>query len=194
MPPKVRVTQEAILKAGLDIIREKGIAGLNAREAAKALGCSVQPVFSNFQSMENLRESLYREAESLFNACMEKGMQLHQIPFLGMGMAYIAFAKEEGNIFRFLFMSDGFRGKSVLEMIRDEENKPVLHMIAGMTGLDMEQTERLFLSIWLTTHGIAALMATNSCDFSDELIAGLLTSSFSGMKNQIKTEGKRKDA
>ena len=194
MPPKVRVTQEAILQAGMDIIREKGIAGLNAREVAKVLGCSVQPVFSNFQSMENLRESLFREAESLFNARMEKGMHLHQIPFLGMGMAYIAFAKEEGSLFSFLFMSDAFRGKSVLEMIRDEENKPVLLMIAGMTGLDMQQAERLFLSIWLMTHGIAALMATNSCDFSEELIAGLLTSSFSGMKNQLKTEGKRKDA
>ena len=194
MPPKVRVTQEAILKAGLAIIREKGIDGLNAREVARALGCSVQPVFSNFQSMENLRESLYRQADSLLSACMAKGMHRHQIPFLGMGMAYIAFAKEEGNLFKFLFMSDAFRGKSVLEMIRDEENKPVLRMIAGMTGLDMAQAERLFLSIWLTTHGIAALMATNSCDFSEELIAGLLTGSFSGMKNQLKNEGERKDA
>ena len=189
MPPRVRVTEEAILDAAMEITRSKGIAGVNARDVAKALGCSVQPVFRTFQSMEKLKEALYRRAESTFDSRMLSGMENHPIPFLGMGLAYIAFAKTEQNLFKFLFMSDGFRGKSVLDMVSGEENRETFELIAGMTGLGIKSAEQLFLGIWLITHGIAALMATNSCDFSDEQISGLLMDAFSGMKLQLIKKG-----
>ncbi len=190
MPPKVKVTEEAILDAAIEITREKGIAGVNARELGKALGCSVQPVFRNFQSMEKLKEGLYKKAENTFDDHMRRGMELHRIPFLGMGLAYIKFARTEKNLFKFLFMADGFKGKSVLDMIRGEENREIIHMIAGMTGLDFENAEQLFLGIWLITHGIAAMMAANDCDFSEELIIKLLMDSFSGMKYQLSIQGR----
>lgn len=185
MPPKVKVAQEEILDAAIDIVRASGIAGINARELAKKLGCSVQPIFRNFQSMEKLKQDLYHMTENLFDAHMRAGMGRHRIPFLGMGLAYIAFAKTESNFFKFLFMSDEFKGRSVLDMIRGEDNQEIIHMIAGMTGLDFDNAEQLFMSIWLVTHGIASLMATNDCDFDEELIAKLLTDSFSGMKYQL---------
>ena len=185
MPPKVKITEEAVLQTAMEIARKKGISGLNARDIAKALGCSVQPVFRNFQSMEKLKETLYKKVEATFDACMQKGMERHRIPFLGMGLAYISFARDEQNLFKFLFMSDGFKGKSAMEMIRGEENREMIHMVAGMTGLRFEHAEQLFLSIWLMTHGIAAMMATNDCDFDDGLISKLLTDTFSGTKNQL---------
>lgn len=186
MPPKVKVTEAAILAAGIEIVREKGIIGVNARDIGKILGCSVQPIFSNFENMEALKEALYKTAESMFDDYMRQGMGRHRIPFLGMGLAYIDFAKTEQNIFKYLFMSDVFNGRSVLDMIRAEENKEIVEMIAGMTGLDFKSAEQLFLSIWLITHGIAALMATNDCDFSEDTIAKLLMDAFSGMKIQLK--------
>lgn len=189
MPPKVKVTGEAILEAAIEIIREKGIAGVNAREIGKHLGCSVQPVFRNFQSMEQLKEDLYQKTERLFDTYMKNGMARHQIPFLGMGLAYIAFAKTEKNLFKFLFMSDGFNGKGALDMVRGDENQEIVNIIAGMTGLDFLNAEQLFLSIWLITHGIAAMMATNDCDFSEDQIVKLLMDTFSGMKTQLKRKG-----
>lgn len=188
MPPKVKVTEEAILDASLKIVREKGISGVNAREIGHMLGCSVQPVFRNFQSMEKLKEVLYKKTETLFDNHMNNGMGRNEIPFLGMGLAYIEFARTEKNLFKFLFMSDEFKGKSVFDMVRGEENREIIQMIAEMSGLVFADAEQLFLSIWLVTHGIAALMATNDCDLSDVQITGLLTDSFSGMKYQL---GKR---
>lgn len=188
MPPKVQVTQDAILNAAICIIKDKGIGGLNARDIAKSLGCSVQPIFRNFQSMENLKESLYKQAEEMFDQHMRNGLTLHPIPFLGMGLAYIRFAKNEKNLFKFLFMSDGFKGRSVQDMIHGDENHEIVRIISGMTGLPFEKSERLFISIWLTTHGIAAMMATNDCDFSEELIAAILMDSFSGMKILLKEQ------
>ena len=189
MAPKIKITETAILDAAIEITRDNGISGVNARELAKSLGCSVQPVFRCFQSMDNLKQDLYQKAGNIFDEYMRRGMECHKIAFLGMGLAYIDFAKKEKNLFKFLFMSDGFKGKSILDMIKDNGNQEIVHMISGMTGLDFKSAEQLFLSIWLTTHGIASMMATNDCDFSEEQMVRLLMDSFSGMKYQLSIRG-----
>lgn len=189
MPPKVKVTKEAILNGAIEIVREKGIGGVNARDLASALGCSVQPLFSNFHNMDQLKQALLERVEALYDDQMQSGIERHPIPFLGMGFAYIDFAKTEKNLFKFLFMSDEFKGRNVLEMIQDDENKGIVEMIAGMTGLKFKKAEQLFLSIWLTTHGIASMMATNDCELSEEAIAGILTDSFSGIAYQLSKQG-----
>ena len=102
------------------------------------------------------------------------------------GVQTCALPISEQNLFKYLFMSDVFKGRSVLDMIRADENREIVELISGMTGLDFDSAEQLFLSIWLITHGIAALMATNDCDFSEETISKLLMDTFSGMKNQLK--------
>jgi AcrR family transcriptional regulator len=191
MPPKVRITDDAILDAALVITREKGIDGVNVREIAKVLGCSIQPVFRNFQSMDNLKNALYRRVEEEHNAAMEKGLQMHPIPFLGLGMAYIQFAKTEKNLYRFLFMSSALPKKGFLEMIKEEENQPIVDIIAQMTGLTRKTAEELFMDIWLMVQGIASLVATNDFEVSETEIEKILKDTFLGLKIQLaKTEEK----
>lgn len=185
MPPKIKIPAEAILDAALRITKEKGIAGVNARAVAKELGCSVQPIFRCFQNMEQLKRELYRKAEDIFTGCLYAGARRHRIPFLGMGLAYIAFAKEEPNLFQLIFMSNGFREKSLTDIIGDEGNQEIIRMAADAAGLSAANAARLFGGIWLTTHGIASMIATNACDFSEEQIVGLLTDSFLGLKHQL---------
>jgi hypothetical protein len=82
-------------------------------------------------------------------------------------------------------MSDEFKGKSIFDMIRDGGNQSILQMISEMTGLKPENAEQLFVDIWLMTHGIASLVATNDCDFSEEQIVKILMDSFSGIQHQL---------
>lgn len=185
MPPKIKITEDAILDAAIAITREKGIASVNVRELAKSLGCSIQPVFRNFQSMDNLKKDLYKKAESIFNDYMRNGMKLHRIPFLGMGLAYIDFAKKEKNLFKLLFMSGEFRDKSIFDIIKDDENQRIVEIISEMTKLNLENAEQLFVDIWLMTHGIASMLADNHRDFSEEQIVKILMDSFLGLKHQL---------
>lgn len=187
MPPKIKITLDAILDAGIEITRKKGIASVNARELAKTLGCSIQPIFRNFQNMDNLKTDLYKKAENVFDDHMRSGMECHPIPFLGLGLAYIDFAKTEKNLFKFLFMSDDFNGRSVFDMMKDEENRQVVGMISGATGLDLENAERLFIYIWVMTHGVASMVATDNSDFSEEQTVKILMDTFLGLKYQFKT-------
>lgn len=193
MPPKVKITKEAILGAAVRILREQGISGINARDIAKSLGCSVQPVFRCFQNMKHLKAELYQKAEAIFEGYLDTGPQRHRIPFLGIGLAYIAFAREEKNLFKLIFMSDGFHGRNITNIIRDDENQEIIRMVADATGLNTANATRLFGGIWLTTHGIASMVATNLCDFSEEQITELLTDSFLGMKLRFGPKGEHEN-
>jgi len=189
MPPKVKISKESIMEAAFQLLKEEGISKLNARGLAKSLKCSVQPIFRTFHQMDNLKKELYNYVERLFDEFMESGMQKHQIPFLGIGLAYIEFAKTEKNLFKFLFMSDEFKGRNLLQMIKDESSQEIISIISAMSGLNFEQSQELFLSVWLITHGIASLMATNDCDLEESQIEVILMNAFTGMKVQLKTKG-----
>ncbi|MPN36664.1 hypothetical protein SDC9_184174 [bioreactor metagenome] len=92
MPPKIKVERTQILEAGLEIIRKEGAERLNARDLAKALECSVQPIFKNFESMEALKRELYDDAAELFQEAVEREAEKHGVPFLGKYLALIEFA------------------------------------------------------------------------------------------------------
>ena len=58
MAPRVKVTGETVVNAAVEVVRECGAQALNARALAARLGCSTQPIFSNFASMEELRRAV----------------------------------------------------------------------------------------------------------------------------------------
>lgn len=99
---------------------------------------------------------------------------------LGIGMNYIRFAIEEPHLFRFLFQSDFFSGSTLLELIDAEELMPVLSAMQGALGNDMEQTKKVFLTVFLFAHGYASIIANNSLEYDEELINSQLEQAYRG--------------
>lgn len=58
MPPKPMFTREEIVQAALDIVSERGIEALTARELGVKLGSSARPLFTVFKNMEELHEAV----------------------------------------------------------------------------------------------------------------------------------------
>ena len=107
MPPKVKTMKEAIVSTAVEIVREQGVQALNARAVAAVLGCSTQPIFSNFATMEELRLAVVYEADALYNDYIRREVESEEYPpYKASGMAYIRFAKEEKELFNLLFMRD----------------------------------------------------------------------------------------
>lgn len=181
MPPNIKITEEAILETAFALVRTEGSSSLHARAVAKQLGCSVQPIFMNFRTMESLRAEVYKKAELLFNTSLEQGLGKHAIPFLGMGLAYCDFAKTEKQLFRLLFMSDEFHQRNILDLVQAEDNQANIALVAQMAGLDQKQAQTVFLDIWLLVHGIASMLATNDCELSEETIEHLLKQTFTAL-------------
>lgn len=182
MPPKVRITREDIIRTAVDIVRKDGAGAINARQIAKALNCSTQPVFSNFATMEELRGAVVDAASQLYQACIQQETQSgHYPPYKASGIAYIRFAKEEKELFKLLYMRDRSGEDTSAET---ETFNQISHWVQQYTGFS-EETARLFhLEMWAFVHGIATMVATNYLDLAPELVSDMLTDAYLGLKKR----------
>lgn len=189
MPPKPKITRESLLDSALGLVREQGMEAINARNLATRLGCSTQPIFSHFATMEDVRAAVYQEAEQLYNTVMMTSMQAGGEDFLGMGMAYILFARTEPQLFQLLFMSSAIVQGDLTEMAGSTQgDDEVIAFLSSRTGLSSSECQRLYTALWFTVHGIASLLATNGCSIDDLEARTILRHTFKGLIYSLKQE------
>ena len=188
MPPKVKITKEDIIKTALELCRKDGEGAINARSIARTLGCSTQPIFSNFKSMEELDEAVISRAYETYLGFLENEAKSEKYPrYKAFGMAYIRFAKEENELFKLLFMCDR-KGKNITPSADFEES---VQMIMQRNGIKSKEKAELFhLEMWACTHGIATMLATSFLELDRELISSMITDVYSGLTARYKTEVK----
>lgn len=181
MPPKVKVTRDEIIETTLDMIRKEGEEGINARSIAAVIGCSTQPIFSNFASMDDLLKATKLAAYDLYLATLEREACSGKYPqYKAFGMAYIKFAKEERQLFKLLFMCD--RGDGALVPTKDFDAS--VEMIMKANGIPLEKARLMHLEMWSCVHGIATMLATSFVGLEWELISDILTDVYQGIRNR----------
>ena len=73
MPPKFKFTKDEIVNAAVEVVRERGVSALRAKDIAEKLGVSTQPVFTCFSTMAEARKEVYKIAStSLIDVINEK--------------------------------------------------------------------------------------------------------------------------
>ena len=191
MPPKVKVTKEEIIAAALEILRQKGMEAVNARAVAAALGCSTQPIFSNYSSMGALQHDVLAAGYAEYNRWIEQQMKEGRYPpYKASGMAYIDFARREKHLFRLLFMRDRSREEVTRQLGDDAE--PLLDLIQRAAGLSRESARMFHLEMWIYVHGIASMAATSFLDWDTELISASLTDVYMGVLARFKEKEAQK--
>ncbi|MBU5671000.1 TetR/AcrR family transcriptional regulator [Paenibacillus brevis] len=189
MPPKPKISREDMLKGALDLVREQGWGSINARNLASRLGCSTQPIFSHFATMEDLKAEVFHEAEQLYNTAMWAGLQASGEDFLGMGMAYIDFARTEPQLFQLLFMSSSIvQGDLAGIAGTTEGDDQVIAFLSSKTGLSLNEAQKLYTTLWFAVHGIASLLATNGCKIDEQEAKSVLRHTFKGVIYSLKQE------
>ena len=189
MPPKAKFTKEQIISKAFEIVKEEGLDALTARYLGEKLGSSARPIFTVFGSMDEVEEGVIKKAKQLYNEYVNRGLS-YDIAFKGVGTEYIKFAMNEPKLFQMLFMT-GHEGKGVdvILPIIDDNYADILKAIMTAYGIDKENALRLYRHLWIYTHGIATLCATNTCSFSADEISAMMTDVFLGLLKRIK-EGK----
>jgi AcrR family transcriptional regulator len=178
MPPKVRVSKEEIIQTALKLVRQGGEQAINARAIASALGCSTQPVFYNFETMEELAEAIRQEAYGIYLGFIKRETEQSNYPsYKSMGMAYIRFAKEERELFKLLFMQDR-TGKDTSPTLDFEE---AVAYIINASGLNREAAVRIHMELWSCVHGIAVMTATSFLSLEWEFISDMLSDVYVGV-------------
>ena len=180
MPARVKVTKDMIIDAAFAIAREAGVESINARTISERLHCSTQPVMYHFATIEELKRTVYAKADRYHSEYLMNLKSPSKGLTLGIGLNYIRFAIEEPHLFRFLFQSDYFSGSTLLELIDAEELAPVLSAMQSALGVGMEQTKKVFLTVFLFAHGYASIIANNSLKYDEELINSQLEQAYRG--------------
>ncbi len=186
MPPKAKFTREQIIQAGLDIIREHGMESLSARALGTKLGSSARPVFTVFQSMEEVQEEVTKSAKSLYAEYVRTGLE-QELAFKGVGTQYILFAMQEPKLFQLLFMTEQTQPPAVASLMPmiDDNYNDILLSTQKEYHLPKEMAEQLYRHLWIYTHGIAVLCATNMCIFTAEEINNMIVQVFKAMLKDI---------
>ena len=187
MPPKPKYTKEEIIAAALELVSEKGMSALTARDLGTRLGTSARPIFTAFQSMDEVAEGVKSAAMERFESYAHKTGSDMPI-FKQVGMQMILFAKEEPQLYQLVFMSQNSDVKSFediyahLGVVADE----CLNTIQKDYGLSGEDAKTLFEHSWIHTYGIATLCATGMCNFTQGEISKMLTQDFTAMMMLLK--------
>lgn len=182
MPPKPKFTKEEIVAAALELVSEKGMEALTARELGTRLGSSARPIFTVFNSMDEVQEAVRDAALKRFESYAEKAMHYKPV-FKQVGMQMILFAIEEPKLYQLVYMSenaDATDFESIVERLGD-----VAQLCVGVIqrdyGLSEEDAKALFEHVWIYTFGIGALCATGMCRFSQDEIIQMLGQDFMAM-------------
>ena len=182
MPPKPKFTKEEIVAAALELVSEKGTEALTARELGARLGSSARPIFTVFNSMEEVQVEVRAAALKRFESYAEKAM--HYTPvFKQVGMQMILFAMEEPKLYQLVYMSEN-AGATDFEGIVDrlgDVAQLCVDVIQRDYGLSAEDAKTLFEHVWIYTFGIGTLCATGMCRFSQEEIIQMLGQDFMAM-------------
>ena len=178
MPPKAKYTKEQIADAAFSIVRSRGMDALSARSLAAELGTSTAPIFTAFGSIEEISDAVTEKAKALYRACLESGLS-QALPFKGAGMQYIAFAKNEPELFKLLFMgSDPGEEMTHFLPAHDENAGTVQKVLETSYNLPKEEARNIYNHLSVYTHGLAVLYAQGQCVFTMDDASRMLTEVF----------------
>jgi AcrR family transcriptional regulator len=169
MPKKPTTTKEDMIEGAFCLIREKGHEALTVRNLASFLGCSTQPIMYQFPDTDVLKDLTYRKADSFHSEYILAGTDL-----LDIGIRYIRFAKEEPQLFRFLFQSGRFSGLSLEDLIMAPETAEVLAAVSSEEELSAEEAAAFFEPLVAVVHGYASLIANNAMKYDPDAIRNAL--------------------
>lgn len=181
MPPKQRITREMILEQAFRIAEEQGITAVTSRSVAKALDCSVQPIFSQFPAMEELRQATFDHACEVF---VKEVLAFEERPdfFMQVTKWVTDLARYRPNLFRLLYLSDGFVGSDLLQvMMGFESSRKMIAKMTELYGLDENICRDILFRGCLFLMGISTMICVNHMEFSDEQVAAMMKQTVSDM-------------
>ena len=176
MPPKAKITRQMILDTALELTRQAGFEAVNARSIAGKLRCSTRPLFTCYENMEQLKSEFLAFAYEYYEryvAAYRAGSGVG--PGLLLPLSYVEFARQEPNLFRLLFISDmDLALHRPQDFYKERGNEKKAAAFARALDLDPERAKAVFLDLFLSTHGIAVLAATNKLTLGERDVENMV--------------------
>lgn len=166
MPKKVVFSKEIVFNKAFEIFEKKGLEVITARNLGKELKASPAPIYSNYTSIDDLKEELITVAKNRFMEYIKRPFS--DLIYLNIGMGICVFARENKELFRSIFL----REQSFTDIIGRFRNsvKEEIEKDERFVGLPVEFKDAILLDCWIFAHGYSTLIATGFITPTDEEI------------------------
>ena len=167
MPPKAKITREEILESAYQLALQEGYGSLSSRNVARAAGCSVQPVFSHFPTMEELRQETYRYA---CKKCADEVLSIHDGRDLLTVLTdwMLDLAKNRSNLFALLYLSDLNMSQTLpAALMKAENHQRMTDIVSQVHGLSNKDSEDILVRSCIFLMGIGTMICINQVDISE---------------------------
>ena len=172
------ITRENILQSAFELARKEGTESLSVRAIAKACNCSTQPIYLSFKGIEEIKDEVYKMSFEYFYKYMLEIVGLKKYPeYKAIGMAYVKFAHDESELFKYMFMT---KPRIKFDSIGKSFDVSV-EVIKKNLKISEEKARKLHTEMWIFGHGIATMYITNYIDFDFETISDMYKDVFIGL-------------
>jgi AcrR family transcriptional regulator len=165
-----------IVEAAFALTRAVGWAGVTARTIAQRLGSSTMPLYSSLKSMEEIEKEVRAKAMELMQDYQRRPFAAERL--LSSAVGYVVFARDEPNLFRFLFVDRPLTAPVQGDQSRADGSPVDVNAVGGVVDLaDQAATamqDPFVLKSWAFTHGLASLISSKVIDLPTERISALL--------------------
>lgn len=172
MARKKEIDKQRILDAAYKLAVRGGIESLTARNIAKAVNCSTQPIYLEFKNMQDLRNQvLARISDELKSNTLQQNFTGE--PLIDLDLSYLYFAKEHVDLFRAMFVDGKFGNQMIVDTLMG------LGLEKFKQQFDAEQfsEERLnhiVISNWIAATGLATLLINKMANFTQAQMISVL--------------------
>lgn len=189
MPPKPKFTKDEIVQAALEVVSQKGVEALTAKELGDALGSSARPIFTVFRSMKEVQDEVRAAAMRRFERFAAQ--TLPDMPlFKQVGMRMVLFGAKEPKLYQLLFMQENHNAASFDDVFGalGSTAETCIQSLRNAHSLTEAESRLLFETVWIYTFGIGALCATGTCRFSEQRLGEMLSTEFQAMLLFVKPD------
>ena len=159
--------RELILKAATELIEEKGLEGLSAREIARKIDYSPGTLYNVFKDRDDIlftiEGRLLNNLEAHLNGVQLTGNNRERV--IGLANAYLEFAQKNSNLWNLLFEHRPTKGKPIPDWYA-EKAQSLMHKVEAVIAPLMQsrskaERERSARVLWASVHGITSLSTIN---------------------------------
>ncbi|PTW57525.1 TetR family transcriptional regulator [Breoghania corrubedonensis] len=158
--------REALIRAALELIAEKGPSGFTVAEAARSAGVSPAAPYRHFRDRDELLVDVALRGFELFAEALEEawneGRPDAHAAFERVGRAYLAFARTQPAYYATMFESGLPHGATPELREATERAYAVLRqaseaLVATLPAKGRPPASMVSFHVWALTHGIASL-------------------------------------
>ena len=173
MPKPTTITQEVIIETAFEMVRKEGFGVLSARNIAKQIGCSTQPIYWCYKNMGDLKVEICKKALAFLQNVMLSYSKTGNT-LLDLGLGYVQMAHTEPALFKAFYMDNVTNVKLTDIFPESERVVEIIKNSEEYRSLSFQELKNNIAKAWMLVHGIASLVAVGMLVYDEDKILEIL--------------------